>query len=102
MSKEEPKLKNCPFCGSEPKRLEGESEAYCHGQNCPIRLHEMAYTRWNTRPIEDGLVEVLEEIVILAKRGVEAKGLPSAIAIAFDIENMADNALASAKEASHE
>jgi len=54
---------------------------------------------WNTH---DGLLDALREIAILAKRGVEAKGLPSAIAIAFDIENMADNALALEKEASHE
>ena len=97
MSKQEPKLKRCPFCGGEPKRLEGESEAYCHGQNCPIRLHEMAYTRWNTRPLEDKLVGALEKIAngnTVISNGVRVHTV--------DFAGLTRIARTAIKEASHE
>lgn len=56
------KLKTCPFCGEEPKRVhtDGEYMIYCDNENCPINVSvngdmDLPVAAWNTRAYENTL-----------------------------------------------
>ena len=70
-------LKRCPFCGGEAKCIEFYGLYHviccnCHiaGKDCPRR--ESAVSAWNTRPIEDELVEKIGKLKAKKKRLREA------------------------------
>jgi len=50
------KLLNCPFCGCKPSEFVEESEAYCNNRGCPIHLHEMPNSKWNSRKEQEKCV----------------------------------------------
>ena len=70
-------LKPCPFCGGEAKCIEFYGLYHviccnCHiaGKDCSTR--ESAVSAWNTRPIEDELVEKIGKLKAKKKRLREA------------------------------
>ena len=70
-------LKRCPFCGGEAKCIEFYGLYHviccnCHiaGKDCSTR--ESAVSAWNTRPIEDELVEKIGKLKAKKKRLREA------------------------------
>jgi Lar family restriction alleviation protein len=73
------KLKVCPFCGSEAIIEEDKKGLICvvscntccaEGQVCQTK--DEAIRMWNTRPIEDKLVEALKEMIYEFNRSFPA------------------------------
>ena len=54
-------LKPCPFCGSEAKTDKSRPSAYCPNTECMMVGYDIPLDDWNTRPIEDELIEALIE-----------------------------------------
>jgi len=56
------KLRPCPFCGNLPRISPVTGEVLCNGNG---HIATVAYTvrGWNTRPIEDKLLEALKHFV---------------------------------------
>ncbi len=68
-------VKPCPFCGKQPEYTDYSAQPYfvfphevaCNNPGCPVnpsradKSREDAIKQWNTRPIEDALLEVCEK-----------------------------------------
>jgi Lar family restriction alleviation protein len=68
-------LKPCPFCGSEDLELDNLVDAddfYVSCRKCQVQqianyTKEVAAQRWNTRPVEDALVEALKASEVMLR-----------------------------------
>mgnify|MGYP001313569153 CR=1 FL=1 len=61
-----PETSLCPFCGNEPMNI--SYHITCTTKGCPIHGIHVSVDNWQTRPVEQGLLNKLRELIDITIR----------------------------------